>query len=360
MPITIISALPKIDQTPVSEVAGSAENAGAVNDFANMLLGQLFQAIPGASSATATLESLANKSEGNEESSENPDLNAPSALLAALFQAPLEQRNDVSAHLSQTGGAVALADRTNTPSAAPATASRTAMTDSVDISAQEASETPSPAVSEATTPANEQKAARFAVFSPAISSENVVSTSSKTAELQLAGTNEAQSSLPGNQSGAHSIRQESAPLVVPTPVRDRDWNNDFAQKVVWLATSHKQAAELTLTPPQMGNIEISLKIDSGTSSATATFVSTNAEVRETIEAALPRLREMLAGVGIDLGQTNVSAESFRQQTSGQNSGSGNASRLADDNAILASDSQVSRTPGLVVTGQGRGVVDIFA
>lgn len=360
MPITIISALPKIDQTPVAEVAGSAENAGASNDFANMLLGQLFQAIPGASSVAATLESLTNESEGNEKSSENPDLNDPLALLAALSQAPVEQRSDASVRLPQTGVTVALADRTNAPSTTPATEPQTAVTGSAIVSALEASGTPSPAVSEPTTPANEQKAARFAVFSPAISSENVASTSSKTAEIQLAGTNEAQSSLPGSQAGTHAIRQETAPLVVPTPVRDRDWNNDFAQKVVWLATSHKQAAELTLTPPQMGNIEISLKIDNGTSSATATFVSTNAEVRETIEAALPRLREMLAGVGIDLGQTNVSAESFRQQPSGQDSGASNASRLGNDNAILASDSQASRTPALVVTGQGRGLVDIFA
>ena len=358
MPITIVSALPKIDQTPVSEVAGSVENAEAGNDFASMLLGQLFQAIPGAGSAVATPDSLTNESEGNEESSETSDLNDPLALLAALSQAPVEQRNDASVRLPQTGGTVALAD--NVPNITPGTASQTAMTGSADVSPQEGSGTPSPVVTEAKPPASEQKAARFAAFSPATPSDNVASTSSKTAEIQIAGTNEAQLSVPGGQGSAHAIRQETAPLAVPTPVRDRDWNNDFAQKVVWLATSHKQTAELTLTPPQMGNIEISLKIDNGTSSATATFVSTNAEVRETIEAALPRLREMLAGVGIDLGQANVSAESSRQQASGQDSGASNASRSANDNAILASDSQASRTPGPVVTGQGRSLVDIFA
>ena len=111
----------------------------------------------------------------------------------------------------------------------------------------------------------------------------------------------------------------------------------------------------------MGSIEISLKIDNSTSSATATFVSTNADVRDTIEAALPRLREMLAGVGIDLGQANVSAESFRQQASSQGDGTGNASRSTGDTAILAPESALTaQASGSGVIGSGRGLVDIFA
>ncbi|MFB0934127.1 MAG: flagellar hook-length control protein FliK [Propionivibrio sp.] len=356
MPITIVSAPPKINQASVPEAGVPAEGEGAGNDFASMLLGQLSQAGPGISgvdSAVATLESLENKPEGNEESGEDTAPNDPLALLAALSQAPVEQRNDATAALPQAGGTAPLTNGTSAPSATP-------IGNPADVTRQEAPEVTSPAMPETTHPAYEQKAAKFAAPAPATSRENMASTSPQAPEMQTAGTNEAQSSVPAVQAGAHAIRQDGAPLVVPTPVRDRDWNNDFAQKVVWLATSHKQAAELTLTPPQMGNIEISLKIDNGTSSATATFVSTNAEVRETIEAALPRLREMLAGVGIDLGQANVSAESFRQQASGQDNGSGSASRLANDNAILAPDAPAARTPGLVVTGQGRGLVDIFA
>ena len=371
MPITIVSAPPKTAQAPASDTTSSAENSGASGDFASLLLGQLFQVTPGASSVTATPGPFDSESASTEESSDGIAPSDPLALLAALSQAPMEQRGDVSSAFQQNAGDLApggkmnlvmddpaTAGKMNLSTAAPAT-EKSATADSADLEAALSS-----SLSEAQTRESGEKAAKFAVTSVAPPGENVASARAKTAELQITGTNEAQSPLSGVQASIHSTRQESVPQSVPTPLHDRHWNNDFAQKVVWLATSHKQSAELTLTPPQMGNIEISLKIDNGTSSATATFVSANAEVRETIEAALPRLREMLAGVGIELGQANVSAESFRQQASGQGHeghGAGNASRLTNDNAILAPESTTGvPASGRGMIGQGNSLVDIFA
>lgn len=142
---------------------------------------------------------------------------------------------------------------------------------------------------------------------------------------------------------------------IATPVRDRAWGAEFAQKVVWLASNDKQSAQLTLNPPQMGPIEISLNLNKDT--ATAVFVSPNAEIRDAIETALPKLREMLAGVGIELGQANVSSESFRQQNTPEE-GSGGTNRWRDDTAILAADTGGS-TRSTSKLG-GLGLVDTFA
>ena len=109
----------------------------------------------------------------------------------------------------------------------------------------------------------------------------------------------------------------------------------------------------------MGSIEISLKLDRETSSATASFVSTNAEVRETIESALPRLREMLAGVGIELGQAQVSAESFRQSNGNEARQQNDAPPSRNDMAILATDSLPAQRT-ISIGAAGRGLVDIFA
>jgi flagellar hook-length control protein FliK len=147
------------------------------------------------------------------------------------------------------------------------------------------------------------------------------------------------------------------PIPVATPLYDRAWSDDFAQKVSWLATHGKQSAELTLNPPALGNIEISLRIDSDKSAATATFVSLDANVRETIETALPRLREMLAGVGITLSQAQVSAESFRQASGNeQNPGEG-ASPAPNELSILAADQEAPTDAS--IAGAGRGLVDMF-
>lgn len=167
--------------------------------------------------------------------------------------------------------------------------------------------------------------------------------------------------LAGNSSNIspqtlRATHRNEAVLNVEAPVRDANWANDFSQKVVWLASSEKQFAQISLNPPQMGPIEITLNINK--EGASALFVSQNAEVREAIETALPRLREMLAGAGIELGQANVSAESFRQQAGNQERHA--PPRWMGDAAILAGDSIHSLSGQAIGVQRGNSLVDIFA
>ena len=156
-----------------------------------------------------------------------------------------------------------------------------------------------------------------------------------------------------NQASAQSV----AKTVIETPVHDRGWQEAFSQKIVWLAGNERQSAQITLNPPQMGPIEIALNIDKG--NATASFVSANADVRESIEMALPRLREMFAGIGLELGQANVSEESFRQAA--DNASAQAATRWTGDQAILVTQAGMQgATSGLFVQRSGSGLVDIFA
>lgn len=146
-------------------------------------------------------------------------------------------------------------------------------------------------------------------------------------------------------------------LKIETPVRDHAWAGDFSQKIVWLASNDKQFAQLTLNPPQMGPIEISLNLNKD--GASALFVSQNADVREAIETALPRLREMFASAGIELGQANVSAESFRHQGGNEEARQG-APRWMADNAILGGDSVRGLSGQAIMIQRGNGMVDTFA
>jgi flagellar hook-length control protein FliK len=168
------------------------------------------------------------------------------------------------------------------------------------------------------------------------------------------------SSLPSHvQSNAasHPIQHNSS-LSVNTPVRDQNWATDLGQKVVWLANADKQSAQLTLNPPEMGPIEISLDVDKGT--ASVSFTSTNAEVRDALETALPKLREMFASAGIELGQTNVGAQSFSQQQAGNGERNQSSSRWVSDNAILAADTVGALQTGALNLRHGNGMIDLFA
>lgn len=157
---------------------------------------------------------------------------------------------------------------------------------------------------------------------------------------------------------AHHARSTSEPLQMNTPLREPAWPTEFGQKLVWMATQDRQSAQITLNPPQMGPIEISLNVKND--QATAVFVSGNPEVREALESALPRLREMLAGVGVELGQTNVSAESFQQPQG--NDGQGRSAR----NHHEAQEGGEQAGTLMPATGQagttiraGNGLVDTF-
>jgi flagellar hook-length control protein FliK len=164
-------------------------------------------------------------------------------------------------------------------------------------------------------------------------------------------TNSIPSALPTSTAPVNVNATEVAE--VRTVLGNAAWPEDFGQKIVWLAKNDRQSAQITLNPPALGPIEVSLNLDKG--NANAVFVSANSEVRESIEMAFPRLREMFAAAGIELGQAQVSAESFRQPA---HEDAPRLSHWTDDEVILAESSAVQARSG--ISRRGMGLVDIFA
>lgn len=150
----------------------------------------------------------------------------------------------------------------------------------------------------------------------------------------------------GNSTAAH----------IDTPLSDSRWHDDFGQKIVWLAKQDTSSAQISINPPNLGPIDVSLKL--GSEQATAVFSSPHADVREALEAALPRLREMFAGAGIQLGDAQVNAQSQQQ--------AGNQPRPARDDtasfpgAAILSESNDVNVSSLLRTRFGNGLVDTFA
>ena len=137
------------------------------------------------------------------------------------------------------------------------------------------------------------------------------------------------------------------------------WGNELGQKITWLATQNTQSAELHLNPPQLGPLNVVLSISGD--QATALFTSPHAAVRDAVEQALPRLREMLADSGIMLGNTMVGDQSPKEQqawlASQQQNRSGNLSGKPGDAAAI--DSLPSDGAAIPVR-RHQGMVDTFA
>ncbi len=135
-------------------------------------------------------------------------------------------------------------------------------------------------------------------------------------------------------------------LAVATPINHPGWAEDVGHQITWLAEQGTSKAELVLTPPHLGRIEITLEI--GTDLSTAQFVSASPQVREALEQAMPRLREMLAQGGISLGEANVSSDQPSRDGSG---GDSRGQRGRDSGGDIAVAPAARR---------GVGLVDLFA
>jgi flagellar hook-length control protein FliK len=106
---------------------------------------------------------------------------------------------------------------------------------------------------------------------------------------------------------ATSVTNRSPEFRIGTPIGSNHWESAVGNTLVMMSGGQHDRAELVLTPPQLGRIEVSLSMRGD--DASLTFVSSNPVVREALENALPRLREILADAGISLGQTQVGSES---------------------------------------------------
>ncbi|SOD17445.1 flagellar hook-length control protein FliK [Nitrosomonas ureae] len=122
-------------------------------------------------------------------------------------------------------------------------------------------------------------------------------------------------SLGLNSTGAVNTAPQD--IHVDLPINQPKWGSEFAQKVVWLTSQQNQVAEIHLNPAHLGPVEVMLTITQD--QATAQFVSPHLAVREAIQEALPRLREMMADNGIQLGNVMVGADSFQQENKQQQS-----------------------------------------
>ena len=110
----------------------------------------------------------------------------------------------------------------------------------------------------------------------------------------------------------------TAQLSIDVPVQDPRWQKAFSQRVVW-SVGNVQSAQLRLNPAELGRIDIQLDVDND--KANVVFTTQQGGVKDVIEQALPRLRDMLAEQGVDLENVEIFHDNFNQQQAGNENGS---------------------------------------
>jgi flagellar hook-length control protein FliK len=108
---------------------------------------------------------------------------------------------------------------------------------------------------------------------------------------------------PGPAARPGAFEGRPAALAVPGQVHTPLWREELVATVRVIAVQRIQHAELHVHPPELGPVQVSLRLEG--SEATVSFAAPHAETRAALEAALPRLREMLEGAGLSFGGASV-------------------------------------------------------
>ncbi|WP_324036911.1 flagellar hook-length control protein FliK [Aeromonas caviae] len=150
--------------------------------------------------------------------------------------------------------------------------------------------------------------------------------------MEVNGSEPAEGSQPLHQ--AQSQVGENRPLAESTVRREPqslphlklatpEAPEQLHHKVNLMLADKLQQAEIQLDPLGLGKMKIQIQMDAS-SQASVHFVVQHGQTREMLEQAMPRLRDMLAGQGIQLGQTVVQQQAQQQafQQQGQSSSQG--------------------------------------
>lgn len=161
---------------------------------------------------------------------------------------------------------------------------------------------------------------------------------------------------PLNELGLQASGMRTGEAIQVAP-QHPNWGQELGDRMQWMLGKQMQSAEIRLNPPELGSLEIRIQVKGD--QATVSFSSPHGVVRDAIDAALPRLREMLAESGLNLADAHVSSQSHGQQQgqhAGQSTGSGGqVGELADDE-IHAGLSPVDQTK----IGTSLSLVDVYA
>jgi len=134
------------------------------------------------------------------------------------------------------------------------------------------------------------------------------------------------------------------------------WSQGMGKQVLSMVNQNIGSAEIRLNPAHLGPIEI--LIDMSEDQVNVSLSSRHAIVREAMEQALPRLREMLDENGFNLADADISKHSFAEQREQNAENRKNASNMDDSNHTHLISSETSESSQQYVSSSS-GTVDYF-
>lgn len=157
----------------------------------------------------------------------------------------------------------------------------------------------------------------------------------------------------GNASVQQSRQNAEPPLVktldIPVDIRNSQWAEKFSEHITWLGHQGIKSALIRINPEDLGPLEISIKVVKD--SASVNIVSHSSHIRDVVDQALPRLREMMADQGLNLSEAHVGLGDNSQGFSQQNN-------ERQDELVQSREEEIQLSP--LSKKPPKGLIDFFA
>ncbi|MFQ5643760.1 MAG: flagellar hook-length control protein FliK [Thiogranum sp.] len=146
-------------------------------------------------------------------------------------------------------------------------------------------------------------------------------------------------------------------LTLGTPLNQGGWDQALGERIQWMAGQKLQGAQIKLNPAHLGPMEVRIQVQN--EQASIQFVSAHGVVREALEAALPRLREIFDASGVELVDVDVSGQSFAEQQ--RSAGEGKATAWQGEGEATEQDAGLETVLDIPLGGfLESGRLDLFA
>mgnify|MGYP000498302379 CR=1 FL=1 len=168
-------------------------------------------------------------------------------------------------------------------------------------------------------------------------------------------------------SGQHAalLHQPSAPrgeavqniprFDVPGNIQQPAWQQALSERVVMLGRQDIKQAELHLHPAELGPVNI--RIETARDQAAIQFAAVNADTREALEAALPRLREYFNQQGMNLVRADIQHHFGGQ---GQDPNQSGGSLFAPQTSVSTAEVQESLPQTTARAPSSDSLLDLYA
>ncbi|RUP82626.1 flagellar hook-length control protein FliK [Alteromonas sp. KS69] len=142
----------------------------------------------------------------------------------------------------------------------------------------------------------------------------------------------------------------------PVNILKPEGQQQLHEKIRWMVNARNSMAEIRLDPPELGSMQVRVNVSGD--AASVSFIVQSQHAKDALADAMPRLKDMLAEQGINLGESEV-----RKDNSSQN-GDGSGQQLAG-NGVPSQDIDGEFDEGSTVieqsvTREAKGGIDYYA